>query len=144
MFKKLKKCIQDTEESMRLVSKIAEPSPCKTNEDTPQCALIEELRNLQNEKYDADNMSLEYDMHQILTAVFGDTGSYKANSYTTFDYCLEKAINGRAVIPSAIISKTIDDLCKYRDCAIKYESKKQRRMELEKRIEEIKLELGIR
>ena len=139
MFKKLKKYIRDTEESLRLAS-----MSCKTNEDTPQCALIEELRNLQHEKYDADNMNLESEMYQILKGIFGDMGYYRTNSYAIFGYSLEKAVNGRGIIPSVIVSKTIDDLCKYRDCVIRYESKKQRRVELEKRIEEIKLELGIR
>lgn len=144
MFKKLKKYIQETEEELRLASKITETSPCKTNEDTPQCALIEELRNLQHEKCDADNMCSESEMYQILKGVFGDTGYYRTNSYTIFGYSLGEALNGRGVIPSVIISKTIDELCKYRDCAVKYEDENYRRVQLEKRIEEIKLELGIR
>ncbi|RFZ78318.1 hypothetical protein DS742_14490 [Lacrimispora amygdalina] len=139
MFKKLKKYIQDTEESLRLAS-----MSCKTNEDTPQCALIEELRNLQHEKYDADNMNLESEMYQILKGIFGDMGYYRTNSYTVFGYSLGRAINGREYIPSIIVSRVIEELSKYRDYAVKYENKKQRRMELEKRIEEIKLELGIR
>lgn len=139
MFKKLKKYIQDTEESLRL-----ESMSCKTNEDTPQCALIEELRNLQHEKYDADNMDLESEMYQILKGIFGDTGYCRTNSYTVFGYSLEKAMSGRGAIPSVIVGKTIDELYKYRDCAEKYESKTHRRIQLEKRIEEIKRELDIR
>lgn len=139
MFKKLKKYIRDTEESLRVSS-----MSCRTNEDTPQCALIEELRILQHEKYDADIMNLECEMYRILKGIFGDMWCYKTGSCAIFGYSLEKVMSGRGAIPSVIVGKTIDELYKYRDCAEKYESKTHRRIQLEKRIEEIKRELNIR
>ena len=119
---------------------------CNANQNRPECSLIEELREIQNEQKELLQNDDLYEKRRVLmdllytkTRTYGHFGSYFGYSGMFYDIeskgCDYTDIEG--------LEKTISLLQEYKELTEKQLERKQRISDLQQRQKEIKNMLGI-